>query len=917
MKNKLFFISIIVLSIFCFMNVEAATLNFDKESGIILYALDQKQKDKGLSIPDKYPTSFQIVVSNTNSKIEYTNMNYGRDFQVSNTGLVTLSDSSSYYYGTPLKLRIKIVNDPYLTSDDEIIDTFVTLKSYATQYAEDVMDKYLEENITDDMNEFQKVTKIVEFVVQYPYKVGASSYVSLVISEGGDCWASTSAIVYMCRKLGITASSRAAWFEGGSNHNNVIAIVDGELLVIEAGYNETTVPRHYSITPASNNGWEPSSGKLNQYSGFDTELVMPSNYGTYGTGTFTIIGERAFSYTQNDITSVVLPNTIETIEKEAFFSNPELTYVYIPASVREIGEDVFRDTPKLKSIDIDPNNPYFTYENGIIYNKEKTKIVASLPAVVKGELEFISSVEEIGDFAFAHNRNITGIAITKNVKKIGNSAFVSTELRNITIPSTVEEIGSYAFSGCRLQTIVINSNSDIPIGNYAFRYNNSARLYISNSINASLDNLLDTAKDSYMTVIIGKVNEQKAIEKEVNYEIRPSKIALVNKMLYVEPVDRIIYTGNPITLNYNIHYGAYKLVKDIDYTEEYTNNINSGTATLTITGIGRYAGTITKQFTISRKEVNPIIKFNNIWYGQNVNPTINSIIPIQRTYITYYDSNHNIIQDTPTNIGTYYASVSLTYGNNYESTYDTFKFSIKKGIVVNKTSVAIYKWNKFQLEATAVGNEKVTYESMDPTIASVNSMGLITAKKLGMTKIKVTTPSGKLAVVTVGVYPVRANMVEYENILNQTYTGNNITPKPIIKYLGSTLKEGRDYTLVYSNNKNVGIGKVTIKYIGNYTGSKVLSFVIVPAPISITKLTSPSIGTIRVQYPSSVGASAYQIGYREKGSSTWKYVRTTLLSKNITGLNTNRYEIKVRPYANIEGTNYYGNWSTGIGINVK
>ena len=913
--NRIFLLNIIFICLFTYINVDASTLNFDKDEGIILYGLEEVTKEKGITIPSKYPTSFQIEID-TNSKIEYKNMNQGRDFKVSDTGLVTLTDSSSYYYDTPLKLQIKIVNDQYLTSDDEIINTFVTVKNYATKYAEDVMDEYLKKNITNDMTEYEKLTKIVEFVVQYPYKTGYSSYTSFVINGGGDCWASTSTIVYMCKKVGITASSRAGWFEGGSNHNNAIAIVDGELLVIEAGYNQTKTPRDYSIQKASNNGWEPSSGKLNQYSGFETELVMPSTYGTYGTGTFTTIGERAFTYTQNEVKSITLPNTIETIEKEAFFRCEELEYLYIPASVKEIGKNVFRDPKKLKSIDLDPNNPYFTYENGIIYNKDKTKIVASLPAAIKGNISFLSTVEEIGDFAFAYNRNITGINLNKNIKKIGEDAFLYTEIRNLTIPNTIEEVGNYAFADCRLQTIVINSNKDIPIGAKAFDGNNVARLYISSSIQTSLDGLLDSAKSSYMTVITHKINEEKLIEKGVKYELTQNPVELKDKMLYVTPVSSIVYTGKQITLDYNLHYGSYELIKNKDYTEEYINNINAGTATLTITGIGKYTGTLTKQFTISRKETNTTIKFNNIWYGQDLNPIIKSNIPIKKTYISYYDSNHKYISNIPTDIGTYYASISVTYDNNYETTYDTFKFSIKKGIAVNKSSIAMYKWSTFQLQTTVVGNEKVAYESENPAIATVSSNGLITAKKLGETIINIKTASGKLAKVKVGVYPIKASMVEVSAIGNQVYTGKGIAPNVIVKYNGVVLKLDRDYTLSYGKNRNIGNGTIKIIFKGSYTGTKTITFLIVPRATTITKLENTKAGRGTVYYNEIKEATGYQIAYKVTGTNGWTYLKSTEAAKFIRNLEKGKYTVTVRSYTTVDNKNYYSSWSPTKVLNI-
>ena len=61
-------------------------------------------------------------------------------------------------------------------------------------------------------------------------------------------------------------------------------------------------------------------------------------------------------------------------------------------------------------------------------------------------------------------------------------------------------------------------------------------------------------------------------------------------------------------------------------------------------------------------------------------------------------------------------------------------------------------------------------------------------------------------------------------IKDQKYTGKKIKPKPTVTLKGITLTKGTDYKLQYSNNKKIGIAKVKIIGIGNYTGSKIVKF---------------------------------------------------------------------------------------------
>jgi len=63
------------------------------------------------------------------------------------------------------------------------------------------------------------------------------------------------------------------------------------------------------------------------------------------------------------------------------------------------------------------------------------------------------------------------------------------------------------------------------------------------------------------------------------------------------------------------------------------------------------------------------------------------------------------------------------------------------------------------------------------------------------------------------------------------YTGKALKPAVKVTYGKKTLKAGKNYTVKYSNNKNIGVGKITITGIkkGGYTGSKTVTFKILPA----------------------------------------------------------------------------------------
>ena len=81
-------------------------------------------------------------------------------------------------------------------------------------------------------------------------------------------------------------------------------------------------------------------------------------------------------------------------------------------------------------------------------------------------------------------------------------------------------------------------------------------------------------------------------EKIINFKINPALITNIND------IENIKYTGNTITPEPVVYFNNKVLKKNSDYKVEYSNNINPGTATIKVTGINNYCGTLSKNFTI-------------------------------------------------------------------------------------------------------------------------------------------------------------------------------------------------------------------------------------------------------------------------------------------------------------------------------
>ena len=123
------------------------------------------------------------------------------------------------------------------------------------------------------------------------------------------------------------------------------------------------------------------------------------------------------------------------------------------------------------------------------------------------------------------------------------------------------------------------------------------------------------------------------------------------------------------------------------------------------------------------------------------------------------------------------------------------------------------------------------------------------------------------------------------------------------------------YTITYSSErKSVGTSTYKVTFNGSYySGTKTVSFVIVPKKSTIKKVSVGNnyMTVYATSKASSLAGAGYQIAYRVLGTTRWKYTTTTLTSKNISKLiKGKKYQVMIRAYKKVGRKNYYGAWSS-------
>jgi hypothetical protein len=170
------------------------------------------------------------------------------------------------------------------------------------------------------------------------------------------------------------------------------------------------------------------------------------------------------------LAGIIIPESTSYIGAKAFINCANLNSVTIPASVTRIWEEAFTGCSSLTTINVAADNSVFSSKDSILYNKDKTTLIAHPSA--KGSFTIPNSVSSIGDKAFKDCSALKTIIIPNNVSSIGISAFQNcTGLTNATIGIGITNIGEDAFRGCTSLTSVMFEGPLSPNGIHKKAFN--------------------------------------------------------------------------------------------------------------------------------------------------------------------------------------------------------------------------------------------------------------------------------------------------------------------------------------------------------------------------------------------------------------------------------------------------------------
>ncbi len=210
----------------------------------------------------------------------------------------------------------------------------------------------------------------------------------------------------------------------------------------------STPPADY-LTTLSNSQFEyelyKDYVKVIKYLGEETVVEIPSEIDNTPVK---VIGELCFYDIEADVTNVVIPASVDTIESKAFYLATTLVEITIPDTVTKIGENAFAWCSVLETVKIG-----------------------------KG-------ITEIPDYCFNSCPKLTTVEISETVKRIGLRAFsYCNSLAEMTISENIEEIENLAFVNCPALEYVVIENQQIVLGKSVF--NGSDKVIIVSAENSN------------------------------------------------------------------------------------------------------------------------------------------------------------------------------------------------------------------------------------------------------------------------------------------------------------------------------------------------------------------------------------------------------------------------------------------------
>ena len=586
-----------------------------------------------------------------------------------------------------------------------------------------------------------------------------------------------------------------------------------------------------------------TSGRF-EYSVLDDGTAGITKYNDIGSKAVTIpstidrykvtgIGWSAFSGCTG-LKSITIPSSVTEIGGYAFRGCKGLKSITIPSSVTEIGENAFRGCKGLTSITADKNNKNYTSVNGVLFNKNKTEILA-YPNAKSSSYVIPSSVTEIGSAAFYDCTGLKSVTIPSSVKEIGIDAFSGcTGLKSVTISNGVTNIESWAFYGCTgLKSVTIPSSvAEICGSSFGYYYdNNSVQRKKVNGF--TIYGKKGTEAERY-------ANDNGFIFKE---EVLPTEVKLNQSTLTLGRGESYSLISTVMPANAKNKTCTWSTSNSSAATVSNTGKVTAkavGTATITVKTVNGKTATckVTVKPAPTSVKINPTALTLGKGESYTVSESTSKGSYANGANLKWTSTNTRVatVQKGKGNkavikaVGTGTANIKITLFNGKTATCKVTVKPAPTSVKINPTALTLGKGESYTIsESTSKGSyangANLKWTSTNTRVATVQkgkgNKAVIKAVGTGTANIKITLFNGKTATCKVTVKPaptsVKINPTALTLGKGESYTISESTSKGSYAN-GANLKWTSTNTRVATVQKGKG-NKAVIKAVGTGTAN--------------------------------------------------------------------------------------------------
>ena len=463
----------------------------------------------------------------------------------------------------------------------------------------------------------------------------------------------------------------------------------------------------------------------------------------------------------------------------------------------------------------------------------------------EGEPILVNLVEGT-DYVVTYTNNDKVGTASLVVKGVGNYKGETTPytfaIKNRANKLTISGVkASMTYTGeAIIQDITVKCDGvELPTSEYSVKYENNTNAGTAKIIVTCDGNYVGTATKTFK--IVPQVLTEK--DEDNNDNITVDSVTPYDGTEKKPEVTVLNIAGDEIEL-------------DKDYTVVYQNNVNGGTAKVTITGRGNYTGSITKEFTIAGKalvdaDVKMELPKDAVYTGEEYKVAdivvVDSTISQEGPVTLVKDVDYKVEYTDAINAGE--AKVAVVGKGNYAGTIAK-SFTINaKDIIFDedeKTEDRQYVVTVDETSKVAVVDEEGKAVEIKPEVSIFDVVRNV--KLVEGTDYEVTyadnTVAGDATITVDGINNYAGNadytftivaadkdiakaVVDQKSIFSKEYDGTKQTQDALTVSINNTkLVKDTDYTVVYENNINAGTAKAVLTGKGDYAGTKVVEFTI-------------------------------------------------------------------------------------------